>query len=160
MCKNSSRGCLLPIGFFVAWPRWRYVEGHELCWQPYNGQEGGWGNMRQSHCLGICVCAYLLTLRVQTTIYISTYILISYNPPAFCENKMILHQPIHEALLFAIPYLIYRVSQKKCTNRTKSQPKSSAVGLNFTMDMIWGHLILLILVRDTFQAQAVPTTGD
>ena len=28
----------------------------------------------------------------------------------------------------------------KCTNRTKSQPKLSAVGLNFTMDMTWGRL--------------------
>ena len=43
--------------------------------------------------------------------YILTYILISNNPPAFCENKMILHQPIHEALLFAIPCLIL-VKQK------------------------------------------------
>ena len=34
---------------------------------------------------------------------------------------------------------------KKCPKRTKSSPKLSAVGLNCTMDMTWGRLILLSL---------------
>ena len=40
---------------------------------------------------------------------------------------------------------LYRASQKKCTNRTKSQPKMSAVGLNFTINMTWEGLIRLSL---------------
>ena len=36
---------------------------------------------------------------------------------------------------------------KKLTKRKKSQPKLSAVGLNFTMDMTWGRLILLSLSK-------------
>ena len=41
---------------------------------------------------------------------------------------------------------------KKCTDRIKStnqpEPKLSAVGPNFTMDMTWGRLILLLVRND------------
>ena len=37
--------------------------------------------------------------------------------------------------------------QKKCTNRTKSKPKLSAVRLNFTMNMTWEGLIRLSLSK-------------
>ena len=39
----------------------------------------------------------------------------------------------------------YRVSQKEYTNRIKSKPKLSAVGLNFTMTMTQEGLIRLNL---------------
>ena len=53
---------------------------------------------------------------------------------------------------------------KKCTNRTKSQPKFSAMGLNFTIDMPWQRLILLSLSKKrpkiNHQTQAVPANGN
>ena len=53
----------------------------------------------------------------------------------------------------------YRVSQKKCTQRTKSQPKLSAMGLNFTNGMTWGRLILLILGKKRPKNQYPETRG-
>ena len=53
---------------------------------------------------------------------------------------------------------------KKCTNKTKSQPKLSAVGLNFTMNMTWEGLIRLSLSKKrpkiNFQTQGVPASCD
>ena len=64
--------------------------------------------------------------------------------------------------LSEIKRLIHTGCPKKCINRTKS--KLSAVGLNFTMDMTWGRLILLSRIKkrpkNTFQAQVMPETGD
>ena len=52
----------------------------------------------------------------------------------------------------------YRVFQKN-TNRTKSLPKLSAMGLNFTIDMTWGRLILLSLSKKPPKNQSPDTKG-
>ena len=50
---------------------------------------------------------------------------------------------------------------KKCTNRTNSLPKLSAMGLNFTIEMTWGRLILLSLNKKiNLKTQGVPANGD
>ena len=51
------------------------------------------------------VYVHICLLCVYKQRYLSTYIQISYNPSAFCESIMILLQPVHEVLLFALPYL-------------------------------------------------------
>ena len=47
----------------------------------------------------------------------------------------------------------------KNTNRTKSLPKLSAMGLNFTIDMTWGRLILLSLSKKRPKNQSPDTRG-
>ena len=51
------------------------------------------------------------------------------------------------------------VSQKKCTNRTKSSPKLSAMGLNFTIGMTWGSLVLLSLDKKRPKNQSPDIMG-
>ena len=48
---------------------------------------------------------------------------------------------------------------KKCTNRTNSLPKLSAMGLNFTIEMTWGRLILLSLSKKRPKDQSQDTRG-
>ena len=49
----------------------------------------------------------------------------------------------------------YRVSQKKCTYR----PKSLFTNHHFTIDMTWGHLILLSLSKKRPKNQSPDTRG-
>ena len=51
------------------------------------------------------------------------------------------------ALFFARAIKFQNVQGVKCNNRTKSYPKLSAMGLNFTIDMTGGRLILRSLSK-------------
>ena len=51
------------------------------------------------------VYVHICLLCVYKQRYLSTYIQISNNQSAFCESIMILLKPVHEVLLFALPYL-------------------------------------------------------